>query len=96
LLQALEDEVDAVGPGDVEACVSFLEGDGLWVAVAGEASGEAIGRVKEPSIAGFGRKQEKLVSGDDTSVASGGASPDVADFVGESKPTAVATIWSKQ
>jgi hypothetical protein len=31
-----------------------------WIAVAGEASGEAIGRVEEPSIAGFGREQDEL------------------------------------
>jgi hypothetical protein len=42
--------VDAIiaRPGDHEADVSFLEGDGLGGAVASEACGEAIGRVEEP------------------------------------------------
>ena len=39
---------------NLEAGVGFLEGDGFRVAVAGEAGGEAIGGVEEPSIACFG------------------------------------------
>ena len=73
----------------MEADVGFLEGGGLRVAVAGEAGGEAIGGVEEPSIACFGREQDKLVDGDEASVMSGGPSLDGANLVGESKPRAV-------
>jgi hypothetical protein len=45
----------------LEADVGFLQGDGLRVAVAGEARGKVIGGVEEPSIAGFGREEDKLV-----------------------------------
>ncbi len=83
-------EAIASGPSDLEAGVGFLEGDGFRVAVAGEAGGEAIGGVEEPSIACFGREQDKLVDGDDASVMSGGPSLDGANLVGESKPRAVA------
>jgi hypothetical protein len=41
-------EAIASGPGDLEGGVGFLEGDGFWVAVAGDPCGEAIGRVEEP------------------------------------------------
>ena len=62
-----------------------------------EAGGEAIGGVEEPSIACFGREQDKLVDGDDASVMSGGPSLDGANLVGKSKPRAVAhsfaAIW---
>src|SRR5271166_1242616 len=54
-----------------------------------EAGGEAIGGVKEPSVACFGREQDKLADGDNASVLSGGPSLDVANLVGESKPRAV-------
>jgi len=77
------------GPSDLEADVGFLEGGGLRVAVAGEAGGEVIGGVEEPSIACFGREQDKLVDGDEASVMSGGPSLDGANLVGESKPRAV-------
>ena len=50
-------EAIASGPSDLEAGVGFLEGDGFRVAVAGEAGGEVIGGVEEPSIACFGREQ---------------------------------------
>ena len=76
-------EAIASGPSDLEAGVGFLEGDGFRVAVAGEAGGEVIGGVEEPSIACFGREQDKLVDGDDASVMSGGPSLDVANLVGE-------------
>ena len=76
-------EAIASGPSDLEAGVGFLEGDGFRVAVAGEACGEVIGGVEEPSIACFGREQDKLVGGDDASVTSGGPSLDVANLVGE-------------
>ena len=76
-------EAIVAGPGDLEAGVGFLKGDGFWIAVAGEACGEAIGGVEEPSIAGFGREQDKLVGGDDASVMSGGPSLDGANLVGE-------------
>src|SRR5271165_5318096 len=46
-------------------------------------------RVKEPSVACFGREQDKLADGDNASVLSGGPSLDVANLVGESKPRAV-------
>ncbi len=65
-------EAIASGPRDLEAGVGFLQGDGFRVAVAGEARGEVIGGVEEPSIACFGREQDKLVDGDDASVMSGG------------------------
>ena len=65
-------EAIASGPSDLEPGVGFLEGDGFRVAVAGEAGGEVIGGVEEPSIACFGREQDKLVGGDDAAVTSGG------------------------
>ena len=71
------------GPGNLEAGVGFLEGDGYRVAVAGDPCGEVIGGVEEPSIAAFGREQDKLIGGDDASVARGGPLLDVANFVGE-------------
>src|SRR5271157_2329935 len=82
-------EAIASGLSDLEAAVGFLEGDGFRVAVAGEAGGEVIGGVKEPSVACFGREQDKLADGDNASVLSGGPSLDVANLVGESKPRAV-------
>jgi hypothetical protein len=54
-----------------------------------------IGGIEEPSIAGFGREQEKLVGGDDASVASRSPPLDVANLVGESKPTAVAHSFAR-
>src|SRR5208337_2090521 len=79
----------------LEAGVGFLKGDSFRVAVAGEACGEAIGGVEEPSIACFGREQDKLVGGDDASVMSGGPSLDGANLVGESKPRAVAHSFAR-
>ena len=67
----------------MEAGVGFVEGDGFLIAVAGEAGGEAIGGVEEPSIACFSREQDKLVGGDDASVASGRLSLDGVNLVGE-------------
>ena len=64
-------------------------------AVAGEACGEVIGGVEEPSIACFGREQDKLVGGDDASVTSGGPSLYVANLVEESKPRAVAHSFAR-
>jgi hypothetical protein len=58
--------------------VDFLEGDGFRVAMAGEACGEVIGGVEEPSIAGFGRDQDSRVGRDDASVTSGGPLLDVS------------------
>ena len=88
-------EAIGAGPGDLEAGVGFLKGDGFRVAVASEAGGEAIGGVEEPSIACFGREQDKLVGGDDASVTSGGPSLDGANLVGESKPRAVADSFAR-
>ena len=76
-------EAIAAGPGDLEAGVGFLEGDGFWIAVAGEACGKAIGGVEEPGIACFGREEDKLVGGDNASVASGCPSLDGVNLVGE-------------
>ena len=67
-------EAIASGPSDLEAGVGFLKGDRFGIAVAGEAGGKVIGGVEEPSIASFGREQDKLVGGDDASVTSGGPS----------------------
>src|SRR5271157_2828881 len=88
-------EAIASGPSDLEAGVGFLQGDGYRVAVAGEACGAVIGGVEEPSIACFGREQDKLVGGDDASVTSGGPSLDVANLVGESQPRAVAHSFAR-
>jgi hypothetical protein len=60
-------EAIASGPSDLEAGLGFLQGDGFRVAVAGQACGEVVGEVEEPSIAGFGREQDRLVGGDDAS-----------------------------
>ena len=76
-------EAIVAGPGDLEAGVGFLKGDGFRIAVAGEACGEVIGGVEEPSIACFGREEDKLVGDDDASVASGCPSLDGANLVGE-------------
>ena len=78
-------EAIAAGPGDLEAGVGFLKGDGFRIAVAGEARGEAIGGVEEPGIACFGREEDELVGGDDASVASGRPSLNGANLVGKSK-----------
>src|SRR5208337_5284721 len=88
-------EAIVAGPSDLEAGVGFLKGDGLRIAVAGEAGGEVIGGVEEPSIAGFGREEDKLVGGDDASVMSCGPSLDGANLVGESKPRAVAHSFAR-
>ena len=86
--------IDA-GPGDLEAGIGFLEGDGLRIAVAGEACGEVIGGVEEPGVACFGREQDKLVGGDNACVASGCASLDGANLIGESKPAAIAHSFAR-
>ena len=67
----------------MEAGVGFLKGDGFRIAVAGKACGEVIGGVEEPSIACFGREEDKLVGGDNASVASGCPSLDGVSLVGE-------------
>ena len=72
-------EAIVAGPSDLEAGVGFLKGDGFRIAVAGEACGEVVGGVEEPSIACFGREEDKLVA----SVASGCPSLDVVNLVGE-------------
>ena len=74
-------EAIVAGPSDLEAGVGFLKGDGFRIAVAGEACGDVVGGVEEPSIACFGREEDKLVA----SVASGCPSLDVVNLVGESK-----------
>src|SRR5208337_2685629 len=88
-------EAIVAGPSDLEAGVGFLPGDGFRVAVAGEACGEAIGGVEEPSIACFGREEDQLVGGDNASVASGCPSLDGANLVSESKPTAIAHSFAR-
>ena len=88
-------EAIASGPSDLEAGVGFLKGDRFGIAVAGEARGKVIGGVEEPSIACFGREQDKLVGGDDASVTSGGPSLDGANLVGESKPRAFAHSFGR-
>ena len=70
-------EAIGAGPSDLEAGFSFLKGDGFGIAVASEACGEAIGVVEKPGIAGLGREQDKLVGGDNASVASGRPSLDI-------------------
>ena len=84
-------EAIVAGPSDLEAGVGFLKGDGFRIAVAGEACGDVVGGVEEPSIACFGREEDKLVA----SVASGCPSLDVVNLVGESKPTAVAHSFAR-
>ena len=76
-------EAIVAGPSDLEAGVGFLKGDGFRIAVAGEAWGDVVGGVEEPSIACFGREEDKLVGGDNASVASGCPSLDVVNLVGE-------------
>ena len=83
-------EAIVAGPSDLEAGVGFLEGDRLRVAVAGEARGEVVGRVEEPGVAGFGREQDELVGGNDAPVMGSRPSLDIANLIGETKPTTVA------
>ena len=70
-------EAIGTGPGNLEAGAGFVPGNGFRIAVAGEARGEVIGGVEDPGIACFGREEDKLVSGDDASVARG---PPVAEW----------------
>jgi hypothetical protein len=88
-------EAIASGPSDLEGGAGFRKGDRFRIAVAGEARGEAIAGIEEPSIACCGREEDELVGGDDASVASGRPSLNGANLVGESKPTAVAHSFAR-
>jgi hypothetical protein len=57
-------EAIVAGPSDLEGGVGFLKGDGFRIAVAGEACGDVVGGIEEPSIACLGREEDKLVGGD--------------------------------
>ena len=48
-------------PRAISARVGFLKGDGFRIAVAGEACGDVVGGVEEPSIACFGESAGLLV-----------------------------------
>ena len=49
-----------------------------------------VGRVEEPGVAGFGREQDELVGGNDAPVMGSRPSLDIANLIGETKPTTVA------
>src|ERR1700736_2236982 len=51
--------VDAImpGPGDGEVGLSLLDMDRLGLAIASQASGQPLGGVQQPAIAGVGGKQ---------------------------------------
>src|ERR1700738_2626224 len=76
-------------PTDREGGIGFLDVDRFGGAIAGQPCGELIGRVEQPSIAGFGREQNKLTDGDDAPVVAGCPTLNVAHFIGETKTLAI-------
>src|SRR5246127_619045 len=50
---------------------------------------EPIGRVEQPSVAGFGREQDQLTDGDEAAVVIGGPALNVADLIGQTKTLAL-------
>lgn len=62
--------IDSVNsrPANGDIRVGLLDVDGQGVSIAGERCGQLIGGVQQPSIAGFGGKQQHLAKGNDASV----------------------------
>src|SRR3984893_15719710 len=76
-------------PTDREGGICFLDVGRFGAAMAGQPCGELIGRVEQPSIAGFGREQNKLTDGDDAPIVAGCPTLKVMHFIGETKTLAV-------
>jgi hypothetical protein len=55
--------------------------------------GKLIGRVEQPGVAGFGRKQDKLTNGDDAPIAVSRPALGVVDLVGEAKARDIAALF---
>ena len=66
----------------------FLDVDRFALAVLGQPCGEPIGEVEQPGIAGLGGEQDQLRDGDDAAVVIGGATLNVARFIGQPKTPA--------
>jgi hypothetical protein len=79
-------------PTDREGGIGFLDVDRFGAAIAGQPCGELIGRVEQPSIAGFGREQNKLTDGDDAPIVAGCPTLNVTHFIGETRSTSVTWI----
>jgi hypothetical protein len=63
--------------------------DRFALPVSCQPCGQAIGRVEQPGIAGFGGEQDQLTKGDDAAVVFGGPALNVAHLIGETKALAV-------
>ena len=71
-------------PTNREGGIGFFDVD--WFGpITGQPRGELIGRVEQPSVAGFGGEQDKLTDGDDAPVVAGCPTLNVAHLIGETE-----------
>jgi hypothetical protein len=72
-------------PSDSKPSLSLLEVQILRVTITSQTSGQPVGGIEQPRIAGIGGEQHQRSNGDKAAIVFGGSALDVFDLLGQLK-----------